>query len=172
LIGSSILSIVRALRDRASISPISTPLLNSVGSDFIPSIHSVLILEVVLPVVDPADRANWISLDGPMTNRLASRTILISAVPNPNREYSCVVLFLMLLLVVLIIDIVCCLLLMTGFVDREGRRMDGGVHGVDSAAIAIGRDDRKADALFSPTTNKVMRVKTTTKRSGVGRWVD
>jgi hypothetical protein len=52
---------------------------------------------------------------------------------------------------------------MTGFVDREGRRMDGGVHDIFSVAIAIGRDDRKADALFSPTTNKVMRVKTTTK---------
>ena len=61
---------------------------------------------------------------------------------------------------------------MTGFVDREGLRMDGGVHDVGSVAIAIGRDDRKADALFSPTTNKVMRVKTATKRSGVGRWVD
>jgi hypothetical protein len=60
---------------------------------------------------------------------------------------------------------------MTGFVDREGRRMDGGVHGVDSVAIAIGRDDRKADALFSPTY-KAMRMKTTTKRSGVGRLVD
>ena len=47
--------------------------------------------------------------------------------------------------------------------------MDGGVHDVDS--VAIGRDNRKADALFSPT-NKAMRMKTTTKRSGVGRRVD
>jgi glucose-6-phosphate dehydrogenase assembly protein OpcA len=58
---------------------------------------------------------------------------------------------------------------MTGFV-VEGRRMDGGVH--DSVAIVIGRDDRKADALFS-STNKAMRMKTTTtKRSGACRRVD
>lgn len=96
---SSTLSIPRALRDRASISPISTPLLNSAGMDFILSIHSLLStpppsLEVVIvmPVTDlPADRANRSSLDGPTTSTPASRTMLTSAGPSPNRECSFVV---------------------------------------------------------------------------------
>ena len=97
---STTLSILRALRDRASISPISTPLLNSAGMDFMPSIHSlptpislevVVVVVVILPVTDPAERANRSSLDGPTTSAPASRTVPTSAGPSPNRECSSVV---------------------------------------------------------------------------------
>lgn len=103
---SSTLSILRALRDRASISPISIPLLNSAGMDFIPSIHSlptpllevVVVVVVIVPATDPAERANRSSLDGPTTSRPASRTVPTSAGPSPNRECSFVVVFVAALL--------------------------------------------------------------------------
>jgi len=185
MVHSSTLSIPRALRDRASISPISTPLLNSAGMDFIPSIHSLptppldVVVVIVLPVTDPAERANRSSLDGPTTSRPASRTVPTSAGPSPNRECSFVVVAAAPLLFVsrrLLL-----VLMMMGHVNREGRRMnvvDVGPqqHDVDAdrsgAIIAMGRDGN-ADAKFLPlpTTKKRTRMRTP-RRSGVRRRVD